>query len=297
MLGEGMNTLYVNEIIHLHSEQTISNTGNQKRGRCSRVLRSLVTGKMLTGHINIDGSSIYRKYPGAAVMDAMDLGNLPDQETPAPAEPEPASDQENDQESDRDNDQESDRDNDQENDRESDQDDAFPESTTLPPRFEDLTRLVAMGLESINTGEVFILADAIADPQGAIHMREFTREDLSPGSPNHADLMQAAKDLLVTIKKDSPANKEAERMHIRGIITIATKEAASRTCRLLRIDPRLWKGLIEQEINKYRKTLFNIGVPQAAEADLKRHYEFTVALDLEMASTRNVPLWLKNSLR
>jgi hypothetical protein len=42
--------------------------------------------------------------------------------------------------------------------------------------------------------------------------------------------------------------------------------------------------------------LFNIGVPQAAEADLKKHYEFTVALDLEMANTGYVPPWLRNSL-
>lgn len=70
MAGEGLDTVYVSEVIHLNAAN-VNNTNNQENGRAARYLPGVV------GNINFDAGSGYAKgrYTGGAIMDAMD--NLP----------------------------------------------------------------------------------------------------------------------------------------------------------------------------------------------------------------------------
>jgi superfamily II DNA or RNA helicase len=295
MAGEGLNTIYVTEIIHLNAETTVSNTGNQKKGRASRVLRDK-NGEMMIGHINVDGSSAYRKYVGQHIMDAMDFINLPEKDEPPappaadddgsePAPPfDPASVRPQPDEPDLDLDM-------------PDEDDfgTVPKRPKLPLDVQELS-VLEMGLEGINTGEQFLLADAIADAKSPMHMREFTSADKQPGSPRHEELMQTAADILSQLKKRSPANKVADRMHLRGQVTLATREASKRVCKLMRLDPKTRKGEVMYCINSHRVRLFNVGINKASIDQLKQHYGFTVQLDFEMANTGQVPRWLRENI-
>lgn len=67
MAGEGLDTVFVSEIVHLNSAG-VNNTNNQENGRAARYLPGVV------GNINFDAGSGYavKKYVGGAIMDAMD---------------------------------------------------------------------------------------------------------------------------------------------------------------------------------------------------------------------------------
>jgi len=92
MAGEGLDSIFVSEVIHLNSA-SINNSNNQENGRASRYLEGV------TGNINFDSSSEYATsgYIGEAIMDAIDL-NPPSQspdnnENPEPDEPMPIPDE------------------------------------------------------------------------------------------------------------------------------------------------------------------------------------------------------------
>lgn len=67
MAGEGLDTVYVSEVIHLNAAN-VNNTNNQENGRAARFLDGVV------GNINFDAGSGYavKGYVGSAIMDAMD---------------------------------------------------------------------------------------------------------------------------------------------------------------------------------------------------------------------------------
>ena len=67
MAGEGLDTVYVSEVIHLNTAG-VNNTNNQENGRAARYLPGIV------GNINFDAGSGYavKGYVGGAIMDAMD---------------------------------------------------------------------------------------------------------------------------------------------------------------------------------------------------------------------------------
>jgi len=67
MAGEGLDTIYVSEVIHLNAAG-VNNTNNQENGRAARYLPGIV------GNINFDAGSGYamKGYVGGAIMDAMD---------------------------------------------------------------------------------------------------------------------------------------------------------------------------------------------------------------------------------
>jgi superfamily II DNA or RNA helicase len=67
MAGEGLDTVYVSEVIHLNAAN-INNTNNQENGRAARYLSGVI------GNINFDAGSGYavKGYVGGAIMDAMD---------------------------------------------------------------------------------------------------------------------------------------------------------------------------------------------------------------------------------
>jgi superfamily II DNA or RNA helicase len=67
MAGEGLDTIYVSEVVHLNAA-CVTNSNNQENGRAARYLPGVL------GHINFDGCSGYAKggYTGHAIMDAMD---------------------------------------------------------------------------------------------------------------------------------------------------------------------------------------------------------------------------------
>jgi superfamily II DNA or RNA helicase len=67
MAGEGLDTVYVSEVIHLNAAN-VNNTNNQENGRASRYLPGVV------GHVNFDACSGFAisKYVGESIMDAMD---------------------------------------------------------------------------------------------------------------------------------------------------------------------------------------------------------------------------------
>lgn len=67
MAGEGLDTVYVSEVIHLNSAG-VNNTNNQENGRAARHLPGVI------GNINFDAGSGYaiKGYVGGSIMDAMD---------------------------------------------------------------------------------------------------------------------------------------------------------------------------------------------------------------------------------
>lgn len=67
MGGEGLDTVYVSEVIHLNTA-SVNNTNNQENGRAARYLPGVI------GHINFDAGTGYAKrgYVGHKIMDAMD---------------------------------------------------------------------------------------------------------------------------------------------------------------------------------------------------------------------------------
>jgi len=67
MGGEGLDTVYVSEVIHLNTA-SVNNTNNQENGRAARYLPGVI------GHINFDAGTGYAKrgYVGNKIMDAMD---------------------------------------------------------------------------------------------------------------------------------------------------------------------------------------------------------------------------------
>ncbi len=67
MAGEGMDSVYVSEVVHLNSASK-NNSNDQENGRASRILQGVI------GNINFDSTSDYAKkgYIGSAIMDAMD---------------------------------------------------------------------------------------------------------------------------------------------------------------------------------------------------------------------------------
>jgi type I site-specific restriction endonuclease len=78
MAGEGLDTVYVSEVVHLNAA-SVNNTNNQENGRAARYLPGVV------GNINFDAGSGYAKkqYVGDAIMDAMDnLPASPDEDDP-----------------------------------------------------------------------------------------------------------------------------------------------------------------------------------------------------------------------
>jgi len=82
MAGEGLDTIYVSEVVHLNAAG-FTNQNKQENGRASRYLVGA------TGHINFDHCSGFKKYVGDKIMDAMD--DLPppnnDDDPPTGAEP------------------------------------------------------------------------------------------------------------------------------------------------------------------------------------------------------------------
>lgn len=80
MAGEGLDSTYVSEVIHLNPAN-INNTNNQENGRASRYLEGVV------GYINVDSTSKYAPFVGELVMDVMDDPGAKSPENP-PSEPE-----------------------------------------------------------------------------------------------------------------------------------------------------------------------------------------------------------------
>ena len=65
MAGEGLDSVYVVEIVHLNPAN-INNQNNQENGRASRFLEDLI------GYVNVDSCSPYAQFTGDRIMDLMD---------------------------------------------------------------------------------------------------------------------------------------------------------------------------------------------------------------------------------
>lgn len=65
MAGEGLDSIFVSEVIHLNPAN-INNTNNQENGRAARYLEGVI------GTINVDSSSPYAQYAGEKIMNVMD---------------------------------------------------------------------------------------------------------------------------------------------------------------------------------------------------------------------------------
>jgi len=78
MAGEGLDSVYVAEVVHLN-HASINNSNHQENGRAARFLDGV------TGYINVDSSSPYAPYSGEAIMALIDDPTLEpisdDQET------------------------------------------------------------------------------------------------------------------------------------------------------------------------------------------------------------------------
>lgn len=87
MAGEGLDTVYVSEVVHLNAA-SVNNTNNQENGRAARYLPDVI------GNINFDAGSGYasKGYVGGAIMDAMDdMPPQPDDDETETASKEPSS--------------------------------------------------------------------------------------------------------------------------------------------------------------------------------------------------------------
>jgi len=74
MAGEGLDSVYVSEVVHLNSAM-INNSNNQENGRAARYLEGVA------GYINVDSCSPYAEFTGQKVMDVMDdIDAIPDDE-------------------------------------------------------------------------------------------------------------------------------------------------------------------------------------------------------------------------
>lgn len=89
MAGEGLDSTFVTEIIHLNRANR-NNTNDQENGRAARLLVD-AAGRPVIGNINVDATSDYAAFTGDRIMDAMDgcdpiAADEPD-EAPDPSEP------------------------------------------------------------------------------------------------------------------------------------------------------------------------------------------------------------------
>lgn len=80
MAGEGLDSVYVSEVVHLNSAN-INNSNNQENGRAARYLSGVI------GCINVDSSSPYAAYVGESVMDLMDNPNAKVKKDPSDDQP------------------------------------------------------------------------------------------------------------------------------------------------------------------------------------------------------------------
>lgn len=81
MAGEGLDSVYVSEVIHLN-KASLNNSNNQENGRAARYLPGV------TGNINYESCSDYEPYKGDSIMDAMDMNPPAGEEEPTgPREP------------------------------------------------------------------------------------------------------------------------------------------------------------------------------------------------------------------
>jgi len=86
MGGEGLDTRYVAEVVHLNRANR-NNSNTQENGRAARYLEGK-DGVAITGNINFDATSEYAAFVGEAIMDAMD-GQPPSPTSLSPDPPEP----------------------------------------------------------------------------------------------------------------------------------------------------------------------------------------------------------------
>jgi len=70
MAGEGLDSVYVSEIIHLN-QANINNSNHQENGRAARYLPNV------EGYINVDSSSSYAQYIGASIVGLIDNPDAP----------------------------------------------------------------------------------------------------------------------------------------------------------------------------------------------------------------------------
>jgi hypothetical protein len=144
MAGEGMDSIYVTEVVHLNAA-TLSNQNDQENGRASRRIPN-APDNMQVAYINVDSSSAYAKWPGLKIMDCFDRTN---------GDPPP----------------------DDEDDEDDDSDDDDP--TEWDVSDEPLVILVDCELARIDRGDPEVAALALAVAEAAFTTRGLGKQDIA----------------------------------------------------------------------------------------------------------------------
>jgi superfamily II DNA or RNA helicase len=263
MAGEGLDTRFVTEVIHLNAAR-MNNQNNQENGRAARPLVSPRTQEQLIGNINFDGSSEYASYTGKQRMHAaMDMAPPPEDDENEGPDPRGAG--------------------------------GGGGEPIMPP--EPIV-INTMELESIDSGDpdAIHVMRGLATPGSPIHNPRWSPEDFDINSPNRPDLEQAGVEFLKRIRRAEMAPhlaKELEQSLSRQI------EDWSRKCVGIALRGReseIPNGLIgrlAKAINTRRKTeMRGRGVPDSDERGLREHYAWTYRLWWTLHHDGDVPPWL-----
>jgi hypothetical protein len=253
MAGEGMDSVYVSEIVHLQPAN-INNSNFQKDGRASRIIPNHPMGRNQTAYVNVDSSSPYSEYTGKKIMDLIDDREItPDQ----------CSD-----------------DSQEEFDREKSDDLELPDELPGPT-------IMNMECIEVDEGEVNRMKQAYV-AVGAVH-----QEDLNdPNHVIHQTAydmykrmrMQEAEEQnqrSIILQQREKVNETTSK--VVGIITKKMKKNGNR------VDSRL-AGAIKKNINKKKSKFFG-PITQASLEDCEKHYNYLKNLVTEI-NTNGIPDWV-----
>jgi superfamily II DNA or RNA helicase len=261
MAGEGLDSVYVTEVIHL-TPANINNANNQKNGRGARIIPGLDAGFQVA-YINVDSSSQYARYQGEAVMDLMD-----DLEAPKPTErdDEPPEVEDPDCKE-------------------------FPED----PFANDGPRIVDLACIRIDQGDLQRHKTAIA----MVLVEERLAPSVSAvlDNPEH-ELHERAERLYRQMKarEAEQFNARAKSFQLRQYVTSARTNVASVCMKRLpraadgRTDSSLM-GPVMKALNTYAKRLHGPCDNDASDEALMAHYQFFRSLKPEIV-TNGIPDWL-----
>lgn len=256
MAGEGLDTVYVSEVIHLNAAN-INNTNNQENGRAARYLPGVI------GNISFDAGSGYavKKHIGGAIMDAME--NQPPKTEACekcgkdPCECEIAN--------------------------RNDDWDELPE--------EPFIRIINAECTSIDSGdsEVQKMANELTKL-----VPEYTKADVeNKDSHLWVHAIEAVKRMRSAEAEQH--NERSTILQWEEQIKNAISTATGNAIRLmtgsgLRIDKSM-VGDIKKRIYSRKKR--DLGAAEKNVASLKKHYQWILALNISMTMEKAVPAWLR----
>lgn len=270
MIAEGLDTIFVSEIIQL-CPAGFNNRTLQIIGRASRPVLDISTGRSVSAHINFDGStdlarglnvngSLIRAV-GSAMIDAMDL-------TPPPPETT--------------------------DDKTDDDDDIFPPELPEEPYIK-LINLELIGIDSGDEGvqQMARVMEAVSNPLD--RFIDFSAIKSDPKNPDWEKVIEAYKIMqaklaqaldeksIVAQWKDTV---ESAVSNIAGVVIGIMRGQNNPSFRVERTLP----GDLRRRVNERKKAI--LGPVQPIPETYKLHYTWCQQLAKELRETRKIPEWL-----